>query len=104
MQPDYPELVIDEQNGFLVPPRDTDAMADRLGTIISNHSLAEQMGRVGRTVVQEHSSTTALNKHETLYQELHAKRYETPERIPFINRYKSFFRQLPRNELRGKDH
>ncbi len=99
-----PELVIDGENGFLVSPRDTDAMADRLGTIISNPSLAEQMGRVGCIVVQEHSSTTALNKHEVLYQELHAQRDEMPERIPFINRYKSFFRQLPRIELRGKDH
>jgi 1,2-diacylglycerol 3-alpha-glucosyltransferase len=99
-----PELVIDGKNGFLVPPRDTDAMADRLDTIISNHSLSERMGRFGQAVVQEHSSTTALNKHEALYQELHAQCLEMPEKISFINRYQSFFRQLPRIELRGKDH
>jgi len=68
-----PELVHDGQNGILVPSRSTDAIADALATIIHNRSLAKQMGRVGHTIVQEHSVITSLDKHETLYNELIAR-------------------------------
>jgi len=82
-----PELVINGQNGFLVPPRDTDALADCITTIINDQSLAEQMGRVGRLIVQEHSSATALNKHEALYQELHSQCIEIRKQESIINKY-----------------
>jgi glycosyltransferase involved in cell wall biosynthesis len=59
-----PELIHNGKNGILVPSRSTDAMADGLATIIHNRSLAKQMGRVGRSIVQEHAVVTALDKHE----------------------------------------
>jgi len=42
------ELVVDGKNGFVVGPRDSEALADRIITILTDESLAERMGRYGR--------------------------------------------------------
>ena len=97
-----PELVINGENGFLVPPCDIDALAKGLTTIINNPSLAEKMGQAGRRLVQEHSSTIALNKHEALYKELVSQCRKIEEPVSFIEKSQSFFRQLSRIQLRGK--
>ncbi len=98
-----PELVKDGQNGFLVPPGDVDVMAGCLTALIKDKYLAEQMGQVGRSIVQEHSSETALNKHEALYQKLLSQYCESPKQVTVFNRYQSFLRQLSWLRFQGKD-
>lgn len=39
--------VVDNQTGFLVPPNDADALADRLGDVLGDASLRLEMGRRG---------------------------------------------------------
>lgn len=39
--------VVDGKTGYLVPPKDADALAGRLATLAGNRMLAQQMGRAG---------------------------------------------------------
>lgn len=39
--------VVDGKTGYLVPPKDADALAGRLATLAGNCMLAQQMGRAG---------------------------------------------------------
>ncbi len=43
-----PELVIDRENGILVPPRDPSALAAALANLIVNPALRARLGRAGR--------------------------------------------------------
>lgn len=47
-----PEIVIDGKTGFLVPEKDTNAMAAALNKLISNPDLRDEMGKKGRTHVE----------------------------------------------------
>lgn len=47
------EIVHNNQNGMLVPPKDPTALADALQRLITNPSFADQMGAAGRTTVKE---------------------------------------------------
>ena len=49
---DIPEVVIDGVSGFLVPEKDTDALAERLEYLISHPELWESMGRAGRSHIE----------------------------------------------------
>lgn len=48
-----PEIVHDHQNGFLVAPKDSVALAERLITLSQNNSLRKQMGTTGRKMIFE---------------------------------------------------
>ncbi len=65
-----PELVKENVNGFLVPPNDVDALADRLAQLVSNPTQAKQMSRSGRKLAKTHSIQYSLDKHENLYKKL----------------------------------
>lgn len=56
-----PELVDDQQSGFLVPERSSDAIAGKLRYLIDHPEAWPQMGRAGRAVVQERYSSSKLN-------------------------------------------
>ncbi|MBI4418395.1 MAG: glycosyltransferase, partial [Ignavibacteriales bacterium] len=43
-----PEIVVDQETGFLVPPRDPAALAERLIILLKNKSLRSSMGKRGR--------------------------------------------------------
>jgi len=47
-----PELVLDGQSGFLVPEKDTEAMAEKLKELIVNSELRINMGKLGRSQVE----------------------------------------------------
>jgi len=47
-----PELVIDSKTGFLVPEKDTTAMAERLKELAMNPELRIKMGELGRSQVE----------------------------------------------------
>jgi glycosyltransferase involved in cell wall biosynthesis len=48
-----PDQVIDGYNGFLVPPRDPKALADRIMYLLENPSEARRMGLNGRRLAEE---------------------------------------------------
>jgi glycosyltransferase involved in cell wall biosynthesis len=47
------ELVRDGVDGFVVPPEDPAALAERIGKLIDDPTLAERFGSSGRTRVEE---------------------------------------------------
>jgi len=51
------EVVAHEVNGFLVPPRDVSALAEKLGRLIQSSELRERMGRASRTRFEENFTT-----------------------------------------------
>lgn len=66
-----PEAVIDGETGYLVPPRDARALADRLATIAADTEARERMGAAGRDVVHQHFQlTTMVDKTAALYREV----------------------------------
>ncbi len=46
-----PELIEEGKNGFLVPPGDSQALAEAISTLIENPDLSKQMGEAGRKKV-----------------------------------------------------
>ncbi|MDF3128283.1 glycosyltransferase family 4 protein [Kiritimatiellaeota bacterium B1221] len=48
------ELMIDGESGFVVPPHDPAAIADRIMRLFTNQELAESMGKAGRVRIDEH--------------------------------------------------
>lgn len=56
------ELVKDGKTGFLVPPQDVDAMADRILLLLRTPELKFKMGREGRKLVEDIYDVTKLNK------------------------------------------
>jgi glycosyltransferase involved in cell wall biosynthesis len=65
-----PELVQDEGNGFLVPPGDPVALADRIGRVLADIPRAARMGRASRTIATRHDLTRTLDAFEDLYETL----------------------------------
>jgi colanic acid/amylovoran biosynthesis glycosyltransferase len=66
-----PEVVLDEETGFLVEERDIEALADRLAQLLASRELREQMGSRGRAYVEKefniHRQTKRL---EQLYDQV----------------------------------
>jgi glycosyltransferase involved in cell wall biosynthesis len=47
-----PECIVDGQSGFLVPERDADALAERIGVLLDDPLLRHRMGAAGRLLVE----------------------------------------------------
>jgi colanic acid/amylovoran biosynthesis glycosyltransferase len=56
-----PEVIQDGESGFLVPERNTDALAEKLEYLIEHPELWPEMGRKGRKYVEEHYDIDKLN-------------------------------------------
>jgi glycosyltransferase involved in cell wall biosynthesis len=66
-----PEAVVEGETGLLVPPRDPDALAERLGDLLRAPDLAVQMGRAGyERFCKRFTLEHMLDEHQTLYREL----------------------------------
>ncbi|MGH9366298.1 MAG: glycosyltransferase family 4 protein [Thermoanaerobaculia bacterium] len=66
-----PELVVDGQSGFLVPPRDPAALAAALRRLLSDRALSGRLARAGRERVSKgFSSEVRLDRIEGLYRRL----------------------------------
>jgi glycosyltransferase involved in cell wall biosynthesis len=68
-----PELVKDGENGFLCPPGDSEALADRIVALLSDPSWAARMGRASRAIAERHRIDLTLAAFEELYQRLLGK-------------------------------
>ena len=65
------EMIVDGETGFLVPPGDADALADRVLRVLSDPALGRRMGRAARERVGEHFSLDAMVRaNERLYERL----------------------------------
>jgi colanic acid/amylovoran biosynthesis glycosyltransferase len=66
-----PELVEDGVSGFLVPERDVNALAEKLGYLIEHPEIWPQMGQAGRAAVEKHFDMQKLNDELVeIYQQL----------------------------------
>ncbi len=73
-----PEAIRDGESGFVVPERDVDALAERLGHLIENPELWPQMGQAGRELVEEQFDLRTLNRRLlTIFENLIAGRPPT---------------------------
>jgi glycosyltransferase involved in cell wall biosynthesis len=53
------ETVIDGETGYLVPPEDSDALANRVLTLLRDPALRARMGQAGRAHVLANFSAAA---------------------------------------------
>lgn len=56
-----PELVQDGISGFLVPERDTTALADRLAYLVDHPEIWPEMGEAGRKFIEDNFNNEKLN-------------------------------------------
>jgi colanic acid/amylovoran biosynthesis glycosyltransferase len=74
-----PELIEDSVSGYLVPERDTEAIAAKLAYLIEQPHVGAEMGRAGRKRVEEHYNLTRLNDQLVeIYRRLLVDRYAGP--------------------------
>jgi glycosyltransferase involved in cell wall biosynthesis len=70
-----PEVIEDGVNGYLVNPRDPDALAEKLEILIKDKQKRERMGREGRKKFQERfDAAIMIKKIERLYESLLCKK------------------------------
>lgn len=62
-----PDLVDDNSSGFLVPPKDTDALAAKIGWLLQNPRAIQVMGQRGRKLSRRFEQSSMLSKHLQLY-------------------------------------
>jgi glycosyltransferase involved in cell wall biosynthesis len=66
-----PEVIIEGETGYIVPPDDERAMADRIISLLNDPKRASAMGLKGRAIVEQKFSCDAqLKRTEALYEQL----------------------------------
>ncbi|RJP56872.1 MAG: glycosyltransferase family 1 protein [Candidatus Auribacter fodinae] len=65
-----PEFLRHEQDGYLIPPFDTDIMADRIISLINSNILRNSLGTNARKRVEDFSIRKTVRQLESLYSEL----------------------------------
>jgi len=66
-----PELVVEGETGYLVPPADPGAMAERLSRLLDDAGLRRRMGAAARArVAAEFTVERFVARHEALYERL----------------------------------
>lgn len=68
--PGYREVVRDDVEGILVPPRDPEALARSLGRVLDDADLAKRLGEAGRQRAQRYSWDTVAGEIEEIYREV----------------------------------
>ncbi len=65
-----PEIVLDGETGFLVPPKDSPALAASLIALLKNRHLACEFGENGkRRAIRQFSLQTMMSSYQSLYDE-----------------------------------
>jgi glycosyltransferase involved in cell wall biosynthesis len=66
-----PEMIDEGRTGYVVPPRDPEALADRISLVLSDPHLADQMGRAARARVESmFSLTVSVSEAERAFEEI----------------------------------
>ena len=67
-----PEVVVDGETGYLVPPRDAGAIADRLALLVTHTELRRRMGQAGRALVEkQYDWARNAERMEQLYRDIY---------------------------------
>jgi glycosyltransferase involved in cell wall biosynthesis len=68
---DVKRFIKDGENGFIVPPRDPESLAEKVGILIENRELRDHFGNHGRAVaVRELDAEICAEKHRNFYLEV----------------------------------
>ena len=79
--------VVDGETGYLVPPRDPEALADRLDELLSRPELRDRMGQAARMRVErEFTWPTVAERTAALYESLLAERANGDPATPVPDR------------------
>jgi glycosyltransferase involved in cell wall biosynthesis len=66
-----PDVVIDGETGYVVPPRDGRTLADRIALLLSDAGLRSRLGANGRALVEgSYSIDKMLDRMEAVYRTL----------------------------------
>ena len=66
-----PDVVIEGETGYVVPPRDATALADRIMILLDDAGLRARLGREGRALVEStYSIDRMLDRMEAVYRQL----------------------------------
>jgi glycosyltransferase involved in cell wall biosynthesis len=65
-----PDLVSHGHNGLLVPPRNSNQLAEAIITLLTDTHRREEMGKNGKLLAQKYSIESMVNKIDTLYETL----------------------------------
>jgi colanic acid/amylovoran biosynthesis glycosyltransferase len=57
-----PEIVVENESGYLVPERDVEALATALRRLVNNGHLWPEMGTCGRALIEERHNLSRLNQ------------------------------------------
>ena len=74
-----PELVRENQNGFLIEPGNPGQIEKALDSIISNQGILEKFGSVSESIAQKHLPVPVLGQLMNIYQSLLTKNTTIPE-------------------------
>ena len=66
------DVVVDWETGFLVPPHQPQAMAERIITLLNDDTLRNHMGCVAKRLSENYSLDRMVEKVEILYRDLYA--------------------------------
>jgi glycosyltransferase involved in cell wall biosynthesis len=69
-----PEVVVQQQTGLLVPPRDTAALAAAILSLLDDPHWRQSMGAAAREVVRQYALEECVSAIAALYEELYALR------------------------------
>ncbi len=70
------EIVQDDKTGFLIPPRDSDALSDAIIKLLKDKEKANKFGKAGRKYVEENFSLNQMvKKYENLYVQITNKNF-----------------------------
>ena len=65
-----PDVIKDGENGLLVPPSDSEALADKIIYLLENEDVREKMGKNGRKKVEDYSWDRMAEMVEKVYEGL----------------------------------
>lgn len=72
-----PEVVIDQVNGYLIPPKSPESIVEKVGILFSDRKLAKKMGKAGNILVkQKFSLEVMVDAFEVMYSRLIEQRHE----------------------------
>lgn len=72
------DLIENGTSGFLCEPGDVAALAARIGSLLADDTLAEQIGEAGRTHVDRYSMDRHIDALESVYRELGVEKIACP--------------------------
>ena len=75
-----PELVHDGENGYLFAPGNSDELAQRMDTLLSDSALRQQMGAKSLEIIATHDRRKVLEQWESLYYRLSNEFIEARQR------------------------